>query len=238
MDTLIPSLAIVGLAALLHATFQLSVSVLTLLGGHSLSRQHSHERTLRLTTSFTFGAWLSTTLLLGFLLLLGSIFITTGTIDFFWTVCSGLLIGVGLAVWLFYYRQGPGTSLWISRGFAQFLQDRTKKTTRSAEAFSLGVTSVFAELLFIIAPLAISTLAIIVLPPLWQLAALAFYSVLSILPLLLVWVLLGGGHRISTLQKWRETNKRFLQVIAGSGLLILGVFSYVYEVLPRTIGGM
>jgi hypothetical protein len=49
-------------------------------------------------------------------------------------------------------------------------------------------------------------------------------------------MLLGGGHSISEIQRWRETNKRFLQVVAGGGLIILGFFIFVYEVLG-TVGG-
>ena len=58
------SLAIVALAGLIHASFQLSVSVLTLLSGHTIGSKRSNAKLLRLTTSFVIGAGVMTVLLL------------------------------------------------------------------------------------------------------------------------------------------------------------------------------
>ena len=58
------SFAIILLAALTHASFQLSVSVLTLLSGHALGRKTAHMRLLRLTGGFILGAGVMTVLLI------------------------------------------------------------------------------------------------------------------------------------------------------------------------------
>jgi hypothetical protein len=50
------------------------------------------------------------------------------------------------------------------------------------------------------------------------------YSGLVTLPLVYVAVLVSGGHRISTIQRWREANKTFLQVSSGGALIVLGFF--------------
>jgi hypothetical protein len=54
--------------------------------------------------------------------------------------------------------------------------------------------------------------------------------------------LIGGGHTISGIQRWREQNKRFLQFVAGSALIVLGFYVYVEQVLTPTVmaaaGGM
>lgn len=225
------ALAIIGLAALIHASFQLGVSVLTLLSGHSLSVKRSEFRIFRLTTSFVFGAITMTLLLLASLTLFLADFVTPENHFLIWSIISGLLIGVGVAVWFSYYRSGPGTSLWIPRAFADFLVDRTKATKRSAEAFSLGLASVFGELLFIIAPLAVAAYALLLLPSYWQIASILFYVAVSVSSLLIVWILIGHGYKISRIQKWRETHKTFLQYCAAAGLIILGAFTYVNEVL-------
>lgn len=232
------SLAIVALAALIHASFQLSVSVLTLLGGHAIGAKRSQAKVMRLTTSFVIGAGVMTILLLSFvsLVLLDTLGSTVPPVV--WAIGCGLLFGIGIAVWLFYYRPGKGTSLWVPRPVASYLSERTKATKRSAEAFSLGLVSVLGELIFIIAPLAISALVLIQLPSLWQLAGIAIYAVLSLLSLVIVWVLIGSGHKLSRIQQWRETNKYFLQFAAGSGLLILGFFAYVSEVIGSAVGGV
>jgi hypothetical protein len=152
-----------------------------------------------------------------------------------WATGAGLLIGLGVAVWVFYYRRTPGTSLWIPRGMARYLSGRTKSTKSSAEAFSLGLSSVAAELIFIFAPMAVSALAMIQLEPLWQIAAVIIYTSISLLSLLIVNGLIGSGHKLSGIQKWRESNKRFLQFAAGSGLLVLGFYLYVDKVVAISI---
>ncbi len=224
-------LAIIGLSALIHASFQLGVSMLTLLSGHSLSVKRSQFRVLRLTTSFVFGAGVTTLLLLSTLSLF-FIYITTATNQFYiWSAVAGLLIGVGIAVWFTYYRKGRGTMLWIPRSFADFLAERTKATKRSAEAFSLGLTSVISEIFFIAAPLAASAYALVHLPETLQLIVIPGYTLVSLSSLLIVWAAIGYGKPVSRIQKWREKNKTFLQFMAAGGLIILGAFIYVNEVL-------
>ncbi len=232
------SLAIIALAALIHASFQLSVSVLTLLGGHAIGAKQSQAKVLRLITSFVFGVGVMTVLLLSFVSLVLQNIFGSQTPQIVWAIGCGLLLGVGIAVWLFYYRRTKGTSLWIPRPIASYLHERTKATGRSVEAFSLGLTSVLGELIFVIAPLAISALVLIQLAPVWQLVGIATYSVISLLSLTIVWVLIGSGHKLSHIQEWREANKYFLQFAAGSGLVILGFYVYVAEVLGSTVGGV
>ncbi len=232
------SLLAVGFAALIHASFQLSVSVLTMLSGHAIGAKRSHAKLLRLTFGFIAGTKVMTLLLVSFFaLLLMSIF---GNVppQIVWACACGLLFGLGIAVWLFYYRREKGTSLWIPRSFARHLNERSKATKSSAEAFSLGLTSVFSELLFIIGPLIIAALVLITLPPLWQLVGLAIYTIVSTLSALIVWALVSSGHSLSRIQKWRETNKHFIQFISGGALLVLGFFVYVNQVVLHIVGGV
>jgi hypothetical protein len=149
-----------------------------------------------------------------------------------------MLVGIAVSVWMFYYRREKGTTLWIPRGMAEYLTERTKSTKLSAEAFGLGLSSVFGELLFIIAPLTVAALALVQLPSIWQLTGIAIYAVISLLSLLIVWVLISSGHKLSSIQKWRESNKYFLQFAAGSGLIILSVFVYTSQVLGNVVGGV
>jgi hypothetical protein len=228
---MIYSLAIVAFAALIHASFQLSVSVLTLLSGHAIGSKTSHIKLLRLTSSFLCGAAVMTTLLLAFAAYLAQHLFGIEAPGFAWAITCGLLLGLGIAVWAFYYRREPGTSLWLPRGMARYLSDRTKATKLSAEAFNLGLGSVLAEILFILAPVTVSAFVLIQLSPEVQLIGIVLYLFISLLPLLIVWALIGGGHKLSEIQKWREDNKRFLQFAAGSGLIVLGFYVYVEEVV-------
>ncbi len=228
------SLAIIALAATVHASFQLSVSMFTVMSGHALSRKASHARLLRLSGSFILGVLLMIVLLLiGALFAIERIVGTGGEIPLItWAIASGLSVGVGVAVWAFYYRhRHSGTVLWLPRPFARFLEKRARRTKQAPEAFSLGMSSVVAELLFISAPGLIAALLLAGLPVHLQLSGLGLYVLIAGLPLWIIYFLVGGGHSLARIQHWRETNKRFLQFFAGSVLLVLGAYVYVDIVL-------
>lgn len=234
---IVTSLAIVGFAALIHASFQLSVSVLTLLSGHAIGSKKSHARLVRLTTSFTTGAGVMTLLILSFTSLIFLHAFGTQVPLLVWALVCGLVLGIGIAVWLFYYRRGTkGTELWLPRIFASFLTDRSKKTHQGAEAFSLGLTSVIAELIFIIPTVAIAALVLIGLPAEWQLVGIGIYTIVSLLGLIIVWSLIGSGHSLARIQKWRIENKRFLQFSSGGALIVLGFFVYVSKIMTTVLG--
>ena len=232
---MISSLAIIAFAALIHASFQLSVSMLTLLSGHAIGGKIAHIKLLRLTSSFSLGVAVMTLLLLSFMAFVLQHSFGNHAPLLAWAIACGLVLGLGVAVWAFYYRRETGTSLWIPRSMARYLSERTKATKLGTEAFGLGLSSVIAELLFIVAPMAISALVLIQLEPSLQLLGIAIYTIISLLSLLIVWALIGSGHKLSRIQKWRENNKRFLQFAAGSGLLILGFYVYVDQVVTATV---
>lgn len=231
MNTL-QAFVIIATAGLIHASFQLSVSVLTLLSGHAIGKGASHGRVIRLVGGFVGGVAVMTTLLTSTIALVILTIYQNGYIPAgAWAVASGLLAGLGIAVWGLYYRHESGTTLWLPRGIARYLSERAKATKHAAEAFGLGLSSVAAELLFIVAPTIVVALTLIELSPGLQLLGIATYTLMSLSSLLLVSALIGGGHKISKIQKWREANKSFLQFVAGSGLLILASYLYVYQVV-------
>lgn len=229
------SLAVIAFAALIHASFQLSVSVLTLMSSHAIGKHTRHTKLMRLITGFIGGVSVMTMLLITFPAFILSHHYGAHTPLIIWALACGSLLGIGISVWRFYYRSGQGTSLWIPRGLARHLHDRSKATKRSAEAFSLGLSSVISDLLFVVGPLAIAALALVQLPPTWQLVGLLLYVSISLLPLLIVGTMVGGGHKLSRIQKWREDNKRFLQFASGTGLLVLSVYVYVDQVMATTV---
>lgn len=224
-------LAIVALAALIHASFQLSVSMLTLLSGHALGAKTRHKRVLGLMGSFSLGGITMTALLLSSLAYFTGIFFGTTVPVLAWSVACGLMGSIAIAVWTFYYRSKTGTALWLPRSMAAMLYDRTRATKNSAESFSLGLTSVIAEFLFTLPLLLTAAFALVQLPLELQVTGIVLYVFISAFPLVYVSVLVGGGHSLSTIQKWREDNKKFLQVAAGTALFILGFYVYVNAVL-------
>lgn len=227
-------MAIIALAALIHASFQLSVSMLTLLSGHAIGKKTAHATLLRLTGGFSLGVAVMTMLLVSFAAFIFSSSFGSSVPPLAWAVSCGLLLGLGIAVWAFYYRREKGTSLWLPRGMARYLGDRTKATKQTAEAFGLGLSSVIGEFIFILAPIVMSALVLVQLDPAGQLIGIGLYTLVSLLSLLIVNVLIGSGHKLSRIQKWREDNKRFLQFAAGSGLIVLGFYVYVDQILSAT----
>lgn len=232
----ISSLAIVAFAALIHASFQLSVSTLTLMSGHAIGKRTAHSKLLRLAGGFLLGAAAMITLLLSTSSFIASRLISQEISLIVWAISSGVLFALGISVWLFYFRpSAKGTALWLPRGLASFLADRSKRTQNSGEAFGLGLSSVIAEGLFLLGPICVSSFALIHLSPTWQLAGVALYTTIAMSSLIIVGGLIGSGHGLGTIQKWRESNKKFLQFAAGGGLLILGFYIYVQEVITVNV---
>lgn len=232
------SLAIILFAALIHASFQASISVLTLMNSHALGKKTAHQRLLHLSGSFILGVGtMSLFLLCTFSFLLSNIF-TLSTPLTLWAMSCGAVVGVGVSVWLFYFRESKGTSLWLPRALARYLNTRSKATVHTAEAYSLGLLSVVSELIFIFAPLLIASLVLIRLDPAWQLIGIGLYTLISLSPLLVIGMLIGGGHTVARIQRWRESNKRFMQFAAGSGLFALGIYVYVERVIVASVVAM
>lgn len=225
---------VIAFAGLLHASFQLGVSLLTLLGGHSLGSKKSFQRLMQLNLAYVSGATVITILLFCSLSYIGLLTLQNNT-QTAWFVLSLLNMIIGISVMVFYYRKEKGTGLWIPRPMAKYLTDRTKKTKHSAEAFTLGAGSVLAEIPFLIGPLSIAVLYTLTQNSASEQAlGMALYSLISLAPLLIILGLVGSGHKISSIQRWREDNKLFLQYCAGSGLVILGGFVFVDKFLGGT----
>lgn len=223
---------ITALAGLIHAGFQLSVSALSLMSGHAITGKKSQARLITLMSAFIFGAATMTIMLLATVAFFVELALQAG-VDYqlLWMITVGLSVTIGLAVWIFYYSKGPGTSLWLPRRLATYITQRAKKTKNSGEAFTLGLVSILVEIVFIVTPLLAASLAILQLAPLMQLGSIFIYTLISLISLLIVWAMIGSGHSLSKIQQWREKNKRFLQFISGAALIILGIYIYTNEIV-------
>lgn len=208
--------------------------MLTMLSSHAIGAARRRRRLIGLTHGFTWGALTMTALLVASVAYIAAIIWRDGVPVAAWSVVCGILAGLGVAVWAFYYRRAPGTSLWLPRPMAKFLSRRARAADNTPEAFSLGLVSVLAEILFIAGPILTAALVMIHLAPLWQMVALGLYAIVATSSLIVVNALIGSGHRISRIQAWREQNKRFLQFAAGAGLLVLSAYLYADIVINTT----
>ncbi len=225
-------LLIVG-ALFVHACYQLSVSVLTYLSSHSLSRQVSTRRLLWLGSHYTLGAIVTTALiLLGIVSLasLSSSLYNTPAVTTFLLLTVTLVPFVGLTTVLFYFRPGQGTQLWLPRPIAQYLLERSRKTRSGVEASMLGAATVVGELPFIIGPLLLIALLLVGQPSGLWLGAATVYALLASLPLMIVTLYLTSGHSVARVQRWREENKKFLQWTSGIALVLLTLYVTVLQI--------
>lgn len=224
-----PGLVLVAFLAVLQASFQLATSVITLLSGHSLSKNLATNRLISLNLAFTFGAVSTTALFLIAMTYIGVLWVNSQTASQIW---SGLILwacATSLLLMTSYYREGSGTRLWISRRFAKYLSLRAKRTHSSVEAGALGIISTIGELPFTGIVLAMSAFVMAYsVPADYHLAVALVYSIIACLPLIVITTLLAGGHRLSTIQRARESSKFFLQHAAGAGLLAAALYSFVY----------
>lgn len=224
-----PFLLIVAGAVFVHACFQLSVSVLTLLSSHTIGRRLPNSRLLNLNFWYILGSILMITLLqLGTIALLrwGLTHNATATT----IITLSLIPLIALLVALLYYRRGRGTQLWLPRPAAQYITDRAKRTKSSVEAFTLGMATAVTELPFAIAPLAIVAFALQGFRvDRWFTMSLG-YSLAVCAPLIFVAFYLSSGHKISSIQRWRENSKDFLRWTSAATLLLLTLYIAVLQI--------
>lgn len=219
-------LIVVG-ALFVHSCYQLSVSVLTYISSHSLSRRVTTNRLLSLGLCYSLGVIATTALLLFNLVALTEIVSQGPQLLGLLTAVVAPLVGLVTVLW--YYRGGAGTKLWLPRPLADYLLVRSKKTRSNVEAAILGAATVVGELPFIIGPLLFVTAAVVHQPatmwPAWTLG----YAALTAVPLIVITMYLTSGHSIARVQIWRETNKDFLQLASGSMLLLLTIYLTVVQ---------
>lgn len=227
----------VAFAGVIHSGFSLGASMLALLSGHSLSRKRSHMRLLGLTGGFVAGSFAMILLLLLAFTYTGLLVIASDH-PVTYLILGTLLALSGLWVMFFYYRRGrEGTALWIPRSFARYLSERTAHTKSSAESFVLGAASVVYELPITIWLLLTASLSVTQLGSVLQIPVLAGYSLIAVIALLIVFILIGGGHTGASLTRFRARYKRFLQILIGLSMIALGAslfWNNYYSVMADT----
>ncbi len=215
-------------AGLVQASLALGVSLLTLLSGNALANKKI-KRQNGISLAYIAGYFLVT--------ITGITNLTYVFLKFDWRyqattwACLAIVtIVVGYAILLFYYKNShKGTRLWLPRATAVHLYDRTKQVKNAFEAFLLGVTSVLAEILFVAVPMVVTALLISVMTDENQFLGLFVYSLIATFPLLILWMVCRRGGKLSQVQRWRESNKRFLQILAGTITIVLGLYILVFS---------
>lgn len=218
------------LAALVHASLQVQLGALLLLYHASLGK-HVRKETKTIVSSYIAG--------IGTLAFLG-VAATCFLFDRYFgkalypeeiVIVVSMLIAIAVIVWGFYYKRGKSTELWLPRSVARYIDKRAKQTESNTEAFSLGVLTSLAEMPFTLVLMVVAANSILKLPVLWQLISVVIYTVIAILPPIILRLAVRHGESIANIQRWRVKHKMFMRIISGVGFLVLGLFLFAFEVL-------
>jgi len=229
MEMVIP-FSTVFLAAVVHATLQLELGTLLLLYHASLGK-HIRKKTRHLVDSYIAG--------IGALIFLGLATVAFVFDRYFGEalyaeellIVVGMLFALAVAAWFFYYRIGHSTELWLPRSVAKFIDRRAKKTESNTEAFSLGMLTSLAEMPFTLVLVVVAANAILTLPALYQLLAVCLYTLITIVPPVILRLAIHKGQTVVDIQRWRVKHKNFFRVLTGAGFMVLGFFVFAFEVL-------
>lgn len=214
----------------MHATLQLGIGALLLLYHASLGK-HVRKKTRQLATNYILGNIMLTALAVAAMCFCVDIVFQGPMNPAMLTIITILLSTLAVSIWIFYYRWGKSTELWLPKSVARYIDNRAKATSSSTEAFGLGMLACFAEAPFTFILITVAGNSIISLPQNLQILYLIIYSVISILPLAILRLAIRRGNTTVEIQKWRLRNKNFLRVLSGTGFLVLGLFILAFKVI-------
>lgn len=229
MEMIIP-FSEVFLAAVIHATLQLSLGALLLLYHASLGK-HVRKKTKNLVDSYIAGIGTLVFLALGAVAFVLDRYFEKPLYVEELVIVVGMLVALAIAMWMFYYRRGKSTELWLPRSVARFIDKRAKTTNNNTEAFSLGVLTSLAETPWTIVLFVVAANSLLELPPLYQIVALAVYTIISVVPLAILRLVIRKGQTVVDVQRWRVKHKNFFRVLTGVGFVTLAFFLFTFEVL-------
>ncbi len=229
MEMIIP-FSEVFLAAVIHATLQLSLGALLLLYHASLGK-HVRKKTRFLVDSYISGLGTLVFLSLGAIIFILDRYFGKPLYIEELVIVVGMLVALAIAAWFVYYRRGKSTELWLPRSVARFIDKRAKLTNSNTEAFSLGLLTSLAEMPFTLVLFVVAANSTMVLPPMYQILAVAMYTLITIIPPVVLRFAIRKGQTVVSIQRWRVKHKTFFRLLTGVGFLVLAFFLFTFEVL-------
>lgn len=223
-------LFIVLLTGFVHATLQLGIGALLLLYHASLGK-HVKRKTRELVTNYIFGNAFLTALAVSAASFIIFVIFQGQMNPAILTIVVGILVALAISVWAFYYKWGKSTELWLPKSVANFINKRAELTESNTESFALGMLACFAEAPFTMILVIVAANSILALPTGLQILMVAIYTLLSVLPIIIMRVAVRKGQTIVDIQKWRLKNKNFLRVISGLGFFVLAIFVLAFKVI-------
>lgn len=140
-------------------------------------------------------------------------------------ILIGIFLALGLATFCFYFRQGSGSELFISRSLAHKFAQKAKLIKTRSDAFVFGFISGVPELPFTLPLYFISILSItnISFSPLTCSSIIVLYTLISVLPLFITHTLFRHNHNLADFIKFRTKNKLFFRFLISILYLIIAI---------------
>lgn len=140
-------------------------------------------------------------------------------------IFAGIMLALCLATFLFYFKKGSGTKLFISRKTAHNFIQKAKTAKNRSDAFLLGFIAGIPELLFTLPLFTVSYIEISKLsfPYLSFSALILVFILISVIPLFIIYVLESTNHNLAELEKSRIKNKTFFRVFISTLYLLLAI---------------
>ena len=229
MDMFIPMSEVV-LTGLVHASLQLQLGALLLLYHASLGK-HVRKKTKTIVSSYIAGIGTLVFLAVAAICFMFDRYFGKALYPEEIIIVVSMLLALAIIIWTLYYKRGKSTELWLPRTVASYIDKRAKETNSNTEAFSLGVLTSLAEMPFTLVLFIVAANSILKLSGLWQVVAVVIYTVITLLPPIVLRLAVRRGETIADIQRWRVKHKTFMRVISGVGFLVLGMFLFAFEVL-------
>ena len=193
--TVFSTLGVIVLAAIAHASLQMNLGSLLLLYHESLGK-HIKKRTKFLVSNYIFGVvFLIITSLAAtcyFILLVFNQQLSTICL----VTIAIVLVAVTICIWLFYYRSGRSTELWLPKPVAKYITKRARQTDSNIEAFALGLLASFAETPFVIILFLVVADSLLRLPSWQQIGMLFTYVAIATFPLFFLRLAVRHGRTV------------------------------------------
>lgn len=233
--TVFISLGILILPMLIVACLKLVPGVFALFF-HYASGKYSKRKTDDLSVFFILGA--ETMVALAFFLIntliniLPPNLLTLGNNILTWIII-GILISLSLSTFLFYFRKGSGTELFISRKIAQCLNLKAKSVKNRSDAFILGLVSGIPEFIFTIPLYILSTITLIQssFSPISCSCIIIFCALIVVSPLFITQIFYRTDHNLADIAKLRTKNKTFFRFFISFLYLALAALIITFRIL-------
>ena len=219
------SVGVLILATLILCCLCLKPGILMLFYHHAFGK-NSQKRANYLSAYFILGSATAVGILLTVVFML-----TVDSAILHW-ILTGVLVALGILYFLFYFRRGRGTELFLSRKQARSLVATAAAAKSPSDAFMLGAMAEIPELIFSLPVYVALAVGLNWLNDQILRTCLAIVAILCILaPLFITWGFLMGGRNLADLQRLRVKNKLFCRFFVAGCYFILAALLVGLEIL-------